>query len=113
MEHAIQPIMFKTEDGAERKFRLTNSRLRDFLAGRADTESSLDSLFRFLWLTCDTKTEGMTLDQFMDLFPPDVELLNGLVEEINARHNNKSKFEENDRYRPKQAATPPSPGSGS
>jgi hypothetical protein len=105
--NAPAPITFVTQDGAERKFSLTNKRLA--LVQRQTNTDNLD----FLWVTCDDR-EGIAREDFIDLFPmADPDVLIGLVKAITEEWSGRNKSHPaNEKYRPTKAETQPSAGSG-
>ncbi len=114
--NAPQPIAFITNDGKSRTFSLKNSRLLRILQKDKDeAENAFTQLIRFLWITCDNREDVKNEEDFVDLFPLDMELISGLVKAVNDEWSASSKNTnpENERFRPTKAEIQLSDGSGS
>lgn len=109
-----QPVTFFTNDGVERRFSLTNSKLlRQIRRIAPDGETDAQSSMAMLYECCDDK-DGLSPEQFVDLLPMgDPEVIQGLSAAIKEEYDAKSRGDaRNDKFRPKPPETLQTNGSG-
>lgn len=102
----IAPLKFTTVDGAEREFRLTMRQQRDIANkfGPALVNMTLSAALPGILYECLVDKAAVTEEEFIDILPPDEELLTGFYKALR-EHFCGPKVEGNEKYRPPK--TPP------
>jgi hypothetical protein len=111
---AIEPLTFTTLDEVEREFRLTMREQRRIAERHGSNLTGASPVVAFLpafLYECLVDKGELTLEQFEEVLPADIELVGGFFNALQ-QHFNPPRGA-NERYRPPKAAILPSNGSGS
>ncbi len=99
--HALPSLTFKTMDGAEREFRLSMAFNRRLKKHGVTPETTLVEFIAPALYEALVDQQGLTLEQFENILPQDVELCISFFNQLREHCSPK----ENERYRPTPAKT--------
>lgn len=114
MVSCIEPLPFTTVDGVERRFRL-RAREQALISQKVGADllaMRLAVALPKMLYECLVDADGMTEDEFLDVLPPDTELLSGFWAALTEHYSGPPSVRQaNERYRPTRGATQPANGS--